>query len=270
MGFPAGLSTLALFQTDAALKAHASYRAAKAGDASEALDLVIDLAVPWLYAHSSRFEAGLNFVAPHAQEATGDNAIPQTLAAVCAAVHRGKVDTEIVQIDRVFHTGADPMERMAARALFSGDVVPGAPYVLVDDVTNLGGTLAELSNSIQKYGGVVKDVVVLVNAGRNPALVPEKRYIRLIKERFHDEFTEVFGIDATALTANEAKYLADFKSIDAIRNRLAKARQEIDRRLRAKGIARAAEETPLGTPGATSSGSLDSTGPGNAFDQRRL
>jgi orotate phosphoribosyltransferase len=72
------------------------------------------------------------------------------------------------------------MERMAARAQFVGRVTPGAEYVLVDDVTNLGGTLAELSNFIQANGGVVRDVVVLVNAGRNQALVPEKKFVRLI------------------------------------------------------------------------------------------
>ncbi len=125
--------------------------------------------------------------------------------------------------------GADPMERMAARAQFIGRVVPGAEYVLVDDVTNLGGTLAELSNYIQAFGGVVKDVVVLVNAGRNSALTPSPKFVRLIKERFDDEFTDVFGIAPDALTANEAQYLVGFKSVDAIRNRLAAAEQEIDR-----------------------------------------
>jgi orotate phosphoribosyltransferase len=139
------------------------------------------------------------------------------------------------------------MERMAARAQFIGRVVPGAEYVLVDDVTNLGGTLAELSNYIQAFGGVVKDVVVLVNAGRNSALTPSPKFVRLIKERFDDEFTDVFGIAPDALTANEAQYLVGFKSVDAIRNRLAAAEQEIDRRLRSKGIARAPEATALGT-----------------------
>lgn len=101
---------------------------------------------------------------------------------------------------------------------------------------SLGGTLAELSNFIESFGGAVKDVVVLVNAGRDPALVPVKKYVRLIKERFDDEFTKVFGIEPAALTANEAAYLVGFKSIDGLRNRLAAAEQEIDRRLRSKGI----------------------------------
>jgi hypothetical protein len=246
-GFPAGLTALSLFANDALLKAHADYRQAKAGDKVAALNLVVDLAVSWLYEHSPRFMPGMLFVAPHAQEALGDNAIPQTLATVCAEMNRGQVDMDIVQSDRVFHTGADPMERMTARAQFIGHVVPGAEFVLVDVVTNLGGTLAVLSNYIQAFGGVVKDVVVLVNAGRNPALTPTPKFVRLIKERFADEFTDVFDIAPDALTANEAQYLVGFKSVDAIRNLLAAAEQEIDHRLRSKGIARAPEATAPGT-----------------------
>jgi hypothetical protein len=91
-----------------------------------------------------------------------------------------------------------------------------------------------------------KNVFVLGNAGRNQALVPEKKFVRLIKERFGDEFTEIFGIEPAALTANEAQYLVGFQSIDQLRNRLAAAEQEIDCRLRSKGIVRASEEASLG------------------------
>ena len=87
---------------------------------------------------------------------------------------------------------------------------------------------------------------MLYSAGRNPALVAGKKFVRLIKERFNDEFTETFGIEPGALTANEAEYLVGFKSIDAIRNRLAAAEQVIDRRLRSKGAARASEATASG------------------------
>jgi hypothetical protein len=240
-GFPVQIQPLFLFSKDAELKVSDAYLQAKAGDKQAAVTLLIDLAVSWLHEHGDRFEPGLIFLAPHASEASGDNAIPQALAAVCALMFQGAVDNEIVQSDRVFHTGADPMERMAARAQFEGAVIPGAKYVLVDDVTSLGGTLAELSNYIQIFGGVVHDVVVLVNAGRDKALVPSKKFVQLIKERFDDEFTEVFGIEPTALTANEANYLVGFTTIDSIRNRLAAARQEIDSRLRSKGITRTAQ-----------------------------
>lgn len=246
VGFPATLTSLHLFRQDAPLKAHPAYRLAKAGDPDAALDLVLDIAANWLGEHGARFASGLCFVAPHAQEATGDNAIPQTLASVCAAMLEGVVDSEVVQSDRVYHTGADPMERMATRAQFEGRVIPGLEYVLVDDVTSLGGTLAELSIFIHIYGGVVRDVLVLVNAGRSPALPPERQFVRLLKERFGNEITELFGIEPAALTANEAQYLVGFQSVDQLRNRLASAEQEIDHRLRSKGIARTFEKTPLG------------------------
>ena len=239
-GFPHGIEALYRYEIDAEIKASPSYRAAKAGSEQAAVELLIELALPWLFEHRERFEPGLIYVAPHAREATGDNAIPQALASICALMYRGQVDNEIVQSDRVFHTGAKAMQRMAARAQFEGRVIPGGRYVLVDDVTSLGGTLAELANYIQVFGGIVHDVVVLVNAGRDKALVPQKRFVQLIKERFNDEFTEIFGIQPAALTANEAKYLVDFPAIDGLRNRLASARQEIDRRLRAKGIVCAA------------------------------
>ena len=82
------------------------------------------------------------------------------------------------------------------------------------------------------------DVAVLVNAGRNPSLVPQPRTLHLLKERFHYDIIKIFAIEPDALTANEAGYLVNFRSVDEIRNRLAKAEQEIDRRLRSKGITR--------------------------------
>jgi len=145
------------------------------------------------------------------------------------------------------------------RAQFEGEVIPGAKYVLVDDVTSLGGTLAGLSNYIQVFGGVVHDVLVLVNAGRDKSLVPQKHFVQLLQERFDDEFTEIFGIQPAALTANEANYLEGFSTVNAIRNRLASAWQEIDRRLRSKGIARPAQGA---ASGATAAAGLKPSLPG--------
>jgi hypothetical protein len=65
------------------------------------------------------------------------------------------VETEIVQATRVFHTRANPMERLLLRPQFDGPVTPGTAYALVDDVTCLGGTLAELADYIQAAGGKV-------------------------------------------------------------------------------------------------------------------
>ena len=63
-GFPNGLQAQFLFRNDQALKAHAAYAAAKAGNADAALTLVLDLAVSWLYAQRSSFATGCILLPP--------------------------------------------------------------------------------------------------------------------------------------------------------------------------------------------------------------
>ena len=236
-GFPAGVNEpFSLFDNDSMLKAHPLYQEAKAGGKEAAVELVADLALKFLVGIKSMLPENAIFVAPHAREAAGDNAIPQVLAAACALVMQSQVETDIVQITRVFHTGADPMERMSLRAEFDGAVIKGAQYILVDDVTNMGGTLAELANFLLEKGGLVSAVVVLVNAGRVKHFHPARTIIKKLEERFNHEIEEIFGITPSALTANEANYLVGFKTADEIRNRLAKAREETRLRLRSKGI----------------------------------
>jgi hypothetical protein len=158
------------------------------------------------------------------------------MAEVCAMVFGASADKSIVQVTKVYHTGADAMERLALRPEFDGDVLAGKRYVLVDDVTSLGGTLAELGHYIQAKGGIVEGIFVLVNAGRSKSFSPDKQTLKLLEGRYSNELIEIFGIQVNALTNNEARYLVGFRSADEIRNRFAKAKQEIDIRLRSKGI----------------------------------
>lgn len=81
-------------------------------------------------------------------------------------------------------------------------------------------------------------MIVLVNAGRVKLFHPARKVLRELEKRYLHEIEEIFGIVPHALTANEANYLIGFKSVDEIRNRLAKARKETDLRLRSKGIER--------------------------------
>jgi hypothetical protein len=238
-GFPPQFGApLSLFRVDARLKAHPLYHAAKAGDAEAAAGLVMDLARPLAEQAQTNFSPGVIYVAPHALEASGDNAIPQALAQVIANVAGGEADLEIVQTTRVFHTGADPMERLNNRPEFDGIVRPDADYVLVDDVTTMGGTLADLAHHIILGGGQVIGAMVLVNASRSQALAPDSRVVTELERRHGPTIRDVFKIDPGALTADEARYLLGFRSADEIRNRSAKAKQETDKRLRAKGIHR--------------------------------
>ncbi|MBK6726739.1 MAG: phosphoribosyltransferase [Xanthomonadales bacterium] len=217
------------------LKAHSDYVLAKAGDLHAAIRLVGDLAAP-LRSSMGSFDPSTIFVAPHAKESTGDNAIPIVLSAYLAEHCQALLDDEIVQVNRVFHTGADAMERLIAPAEFEGEVVPDGRYVIVDDVMTLGGTIADLASYIQTNGGNVIGVVTLVDASRSGSLLCKARILREIEKRFGDEVRQQFGIEPNALTAEEAGYLIGFRSAEEIRGRAAKAAEERRRRLRSKGI----------------------------------
>lgn len=235
--FPASLSEpLSLWRDTAALKADPDYWTAKGGDGISATRLIRRIAVPLVRLARGRLLAGSIYVAPHAEEAAGDNAIPVVLAGVLARITNGQADTEIVQRNRVFHTGADPMERLNAKADFAGRVEKGRRYILTDDVMTMGGTLAELAHYIQANGGIVAGVLVLVNASRSNRLVADKKLTTKLEERFGDAIRELFRVDPAALTAEEAQYLIGFRTADELRNRSLKARQETSRRLGARGV----------------------------------
>lgn len=237
LGLPATLKEpLSAFRNDQPLKHDPDYKAAKAGNAGAAVRLVKRLAGPLLEQARAKFGSDVIYVAPHAEEATGKNAIPHTLAEALAVNASGSVDEDIVQTNRVHHTGADLMQRMIARSQFNGDVKPGGRYVLVDDVTTSGGTFADLADYIRSKGGEVAGAVSLVNAARDAKLAADPQVVRRLEGRHGDVIREQLGIEPGALTASEARYLDGFRSADEIRNRVAKARQERIGRLRAKGI----------------------------------
>jgi len=71
-------------------------------------------------------------------------------------------------------------------------------------------------------------------------LAPDKVTITKLERRYPHDITTLFHIRPAALTANEAQYLIGFKTADEIRNRRTKAKEEIHRRLRSKGIELAA------------------------------
>ena len=233
---PKDVLVFSIFDNDSPLKRHPDYRKAKAGDFRAALNLISDLVWLEINQYKDRFAKDCIFVAPFARESTGDNATPQVMAEIFALVCGATADRGLVQITKVYHTGADPMERLALRPEFFGPVAMGANYVLLDDVMSFGGTLAELAHYIQIKGGVVRDIAAIVNAGRNKSLSPDIKTLRVLNERFGNEIIEIFGIDINALTANEAQYLVGFRSTDEIRNRLIKAKKESNLRLRSKGI----------------------------------
>ncbi|GEM_PF-506875 len=237
---------IALWRNMQPLKRNPHYAAAKAGDMQAAVDLVTEVAAP-LAKQAEKFGSDAIFVAPHAEEATGKNAIPRTLAAYLAEHTGGTDDTEIVQTNRTLHTGANAMERMIARSTFSGPVKEGGRYVLVDDVTTMGGTLADLASYIQANGGEVVGTAVLTNASRSGTLRADAKLKQQIEGRYGDEIRNQFHVDPAALTADEARYLIGFRSAGELRNRAAAAARSRSERIRAKGLRKEAPQDILST-----------------------
>src|SRR5690348_8254789 len=236
-GLPASVQEpLAAFRNDQPLKRDPDYKAAQAGDAAAAARLVKRLAGPLVAKARAQFEDGMIYVAPHAEEMTGNNKIPQQLAEALAAGTHGSTDQEIVQTNRTFRTGGGMMQSLTGRPEFDGNVVKGGKYVLVDDVSTSGGSFADLADYIQRKGGDVVGAVSLTNAARGGRVAAEPHVLRQLEARHGDVIREQFGIEPRALTAEEASYLAGFRSADEIRNRVASARQERGRRLRAEGV----------------------------------
>ncbi len=209
-----------------ALRAHPDYRAAKSGDAHAAVRLVSDLVQTETAKEARRrFGPDVVFAAAMAEESSGANAIPRTLAEYYAAITGGTVDGSIVQAVRANHTSASPMERLTRRPIFTGPVTAGSRYVLVDDVSTMGGTLAEMANHIRSNGGEVAGVIVLANTSRTGLLSPNRVQVREIERRYGDVVREVFGIDPAGLTADEATYILNSRDADTLRDRAAKAAQ---------------------------------------------
>lgn len=236
-GFPAGkFPAISAYSDDTRMKQHTDYRAAKAGDVDAAARLIPAIVPQNMLERASVFGADVIFVAPLAEEASGHNAIPGALAHYLASMTDGGVEDRIVQASRAFHTGARPLDRLLGRPLFFGPVEPGRKYVLVDDVTVMGGTLAELANHIRSNVGEVVGTVTLVNTSRSGIKRAPKQLVRLVEERYGEIVREEFGIDPEALTGDEALVILGFRDADALRAGISAAKVNRERHLLQKGL----------------------------------
>jgi hypothetical protein len=109
---------------ESAVKQHFDYLAAKAGDVAAAKQLVADVLNPNAAARIREALSGSSaFITPvFAEEQMGINRIPAVFAEVLGERLDLPVYDEIVQINKVGHTGASGYHRLAYPALFDGEV----------------------------------------------------------------------------------------------------------------------------------------------------
>lgn len=229
LSFPAAQ----LLVAESAAKTHPEYRAAKTGDAAAAARLVQQLVGdPAVDAIALLLSGRRPLVASiHAQEENGVNAIPEALADRIAHRLGLATDESLVQTNVVNHTGADGFSRLARQALFTGEVVAGSEYLIVDDFIGQGGTMANFRGYIEQNGGLVLGAVSLTGKPYSAQLAVSALRLNELRGRhgeLEDWWHERFGFGFDALTESEARYLAHTPDAHTIRDRISAAEQAAD------------------------------------------
>lgn len=225
-----GFPDVVLHAPESTAKGHPEYQAAKGGDLRAAALLTSQLVSSVAMEQIGAILGGhaVELVPIHALESEGVNEIPAALATLLSSVLGVPVNRSIVQLNSVGHTGADGFKRLANQALFSGTVVPGQQYVVVDDFVGQGGTLANLIGFIRSQGGQVLGATVLTGKPYSAKLAPDQAQIQALRAKHGPELEEWwqqnFGFGFECLTRSEARYLENSQDAHTIRDRLAAAR----------------------------------------------
>lgn len=208
------------------VKQHQDYAAAKAGDDEAAQRLVAQaLSDAALGAIRQRLAGRAAYLVPiHAIESAGINQIPAAMAKLMGRKLDLPVWSEIVQVNKVGHTGAGGYHRMAHQPLFDGDVIPEANHVLVDDFIGMGGTVANLRGHIHRRGGRVLLATALTGRPYSAMLTPSAETLSALRRKHGTElehwWQDTFGHGFDSLTQSEARYLERSPDADTIRDRL--------------------------------------------------
>ena len=208
-----------------------------AGNADAAITLVRDLTSKTaLDQLESLLQGRKPFAMPvTALEVGGFNAIPDAMV-LCLRerlnlpVPSGK----IMQSNKVAHTKSDGWHRLVTPATFTGAVVAGADYLLIDDHVGFGGTLANLRGHIEINGGHVLGMMALTETGGGREIAVRQETLSMLQAKHGRELTQfwraVFEHGIDCLTNVEAGYLHRVESVDTIRTRMAQATERARRR----------------------------------------
>ena len=220
--------------TIAALRRNASFTAAKAGDPAAALAVVRAAVNADKAALLARQHPDAVLLPVLAVERTGINMLPLAFVEYVASLTGLPVERSIMQTNRTHHTDADAIHRLTHQPEFIGEPVPGGKYIVADDVITTGCTVNALRIHIEAFRGEVVAFTAL--AGSFSPLTGSSLTIDLTAETLNALETKFglnrlgttlraygIGYNAGCLTNAQARYILAFRSLDALRTRLAQA-----------------------------------------------
>jgi len=166
-----------------------------------------------------------------AEEKQGKNAIPMGMADIINRYTGWKVSENIYQTNKARHTGANGWHRITTPALFMGNVVIGAGYLILDDFIGMGSTLANIKSFIENAGAKIAGFEVLTGKHQSSKIYLRSQTLNNLREKhgkFEKEFEKILKFDYSCLTESEARYLLRAKTVERIRNQLTRSIREND------------------------------------------
>ena len=158
-------------------------------------------------------------------KATGsENVLSRVYASAVAQIAGFRLNNTIVQANRASRTGKRAAYRFTHRINFTGDVIAGQHYIIVDDNVTQGGTLSDLRRYIESKGGNVVAASTLTYGQNGTKLTISQDTIKAIKGRSDYEEIKQYiksnGISDSieSLTEREGRYVLS-ASQNTFRNR---------------------------------------------------
>jgi hypothetical protein len=168
------------------------------------------------------------------------NMIPFAFANYLAEAMGGTVNQSIVQAARVGRTKLGQFARFLWQPHFNGEVVAGAPYIVVDDVATTCGTLAALRGHIVRGGGEIIGATVLSHKyGSDLEFAINPTTLSRLQDLYGNDlgtyWQEIVGHDPRCLSNDEGQFLVHWgcqegrstwtraERLHALRTRLAAA-----------------------------------------------
>jgi hypoxanthine phosphoribosyltransferase len=167
-------------------------------------------------------------------EKAGFNKIPLAYGTYLSNIAKLKV-ADIIQNNKVFHTGGTALNRLITKPKFTGPVYP-ENHIIVDDVITSGSTIMALKYYIESNGGKVVLVSSIATAfspqtGHSSLLEISQETYQLLYTKFKKNDLnqlllqyEIIHKDIDEISNSQAKYLSTFTGIDNLRIALAKVR----------------------------------------------